>query len=158
AVDAIHYQDRPCHTLPDLWNGLHSTYNATSDCPIAANVLEGSPEFADCSWTAFSSLELKEAIQLCSNNSAPGPDHVTWQHLKYLTALDGCCDVFLFNANACVSLGHWPSLFKESVSVIIPKPGKPHYSTPKMFRPIVLLNTLGKLFEKMIARRLQFDA
>ena len=46
----------------------------------------------------------------------------------------------------------------ESVSVIIPKPGKPAYNIPKAFRPIVLLNTLGKLIEKMVARRLQFDA
>jgi len=44
------------------------------------------------------------------------------------------------------------------VSVIIPKPGKPAYDTPKAFRLIVLLNTLGKLIEKMIARRLQFNA
>jgi len=55
-------------------------------------------------------------------------------------------------------LWHWPRHFKESVSVIIPKPGKPAYDTPKAFRPIVLLNMLGKLIEKMIARQLQFDA
>jgi hypothetical protein len=41
--------------------------------------------------------------------------------------------------------------------VIIPKPNKPSYSTPKAFRPIVLLNTLGKLVEKMISNRFQFD-
>ena len=44
------------------------------------------------------------------------------------------------------------------VSVIIPKLDKPAYNTPKAFRPIVLLNTLGKLIEKMVARQLQFDA
>jgi imidazoleglycerol phosphate dehydratase HisB len=27
-----------------------------------------------------------------------------------------------------------------------------------MFRPIVLLNTIGKLFEKMLAQHMQFDA
>ena len=41
--------------------------------------------------------------------------------------------------------------------MIIPKLGKPAYNTHKAFRPIVLLNTLGKLIEKMVARRLQFD-
>jgi len=30
------------------------------------------------------------------------------------------------------------------------------YDQPKAFRPIVLLNTLGKLIEKVIAERLQF--
>jgi hypothetical protein len=59
--------------------------------------------------------------------------------------------------NACIRAGHWPNHFKESLSVIIPKPGKASYSTPKSFRPIVLLNTLGKLVEKMLACRLQFD-
>jgi hypothetical protein len=61
-------------------------------------------------------------------------------------------------ANACIAVGHWPTYFKESNSVIIPKPGKAHYTMPKMFRPIVLLNTIGKLFEKMLANRLQFKA
>jgi len=36
--------------------------------------------------------------------------------------------------------------------VVIPKLDKPAYNTPKVFRPIVLLNTLGKLIKKMIAR------
>ncbi len=65
--------------------------------------------------------------------------------------------MFLTLANACLRVGHWPRHFKDSVSVVIPKPGKPSYSTPKAFRPIVLLNTLGKLIEKMIANRCQFD-
>jgi len=42
------------------------------------------------------------------------------------------------------------------VSVIIPKLGKLAYDTLKAFRLIVLLNTLGKLIEKMIARQFQF--
>ena len=42
--------------------------------------------------------------------------------------------------------------------MIIPKPEKPAYDTPKEFRFVVLLNTLDKLIEKMIARQLQFDA
>jgi hypothetical protein len=41
--------------------------------------------------------------------------------------------------------------------VIILKQNKPSYSTPKAFRPIVLLNTTGKLIEKMISNRFQFD-
>jgi hypothetical protein len=42
--------------------------------------------------------------------------------------------------------------------VVIPKPGKLLYDTPKLFRPIVLLNTLGKMFKKMLSNRLQFEA
>ena len=39
--------------------------------------------------------------------------------------------------------------------MIIPKPNKTMYDQPKAFRLIVLLNTLGKLIEKIIAERLQ---
>jgi len=38
--------------------------------------------------------------------------------------------------------------------VIMPKLGKPAYDILKAFRPIVILNMLGKLIEKMIVRRL----
>jgi retron-type reverse transcriptase len=88
----------------------------------------------------------------------PGPDRSLFDQVfapvdpeSWVTLL------FMRIANTCLSLGHWPSHFKESLSVIIPKPGKPIYSTPKSFRPIVLLNTLGKLIEKMLSYRLQFD-
>jgi len=40
--------------------------------------------------------------------------------------------------------------------VVIPKPNKNTYNSPKSFRPIVLLNTTGKLIKKVISNRLQF--
>ncbi|CAA7265605.1 unnamed protein product [Cyclocybe aegerita] len=56
-----------------------------------------------------------------------------------------------------VRVGHWPCIFKESLLVIVPKPNKPSYAVPKAFRLIILLITFGKLIEKMIANRIQFD-
>ncbi len=47
-------------------------------------------------------------------------------------------------------------LLKVSTTVVIPKLNKSLYDSPKVFCPIVLLNTLGKLIEKVIAERLQF--
>ena len=46
--------------------------------------------------------------------------------------------------------------FKRSTTVVIPKPNKKSYDLLKSFRPIVLLNTVGKLIEKFIRKRLQF--
>jgi hypothetical protein len=86
----------------------------------------------------------------------PGPDHVTWKHLKFILGEPECKRLILSLANTCLTVGHWPKHFKDLVSVIILKPNKPSYSTPKAFKPIVLLNTLGKLIEKMISNRFQF--
>ena len=40
--------------------------------------------------------------------------------------------------------------------VVIPKPNKQSYNSPKLFRLIVLLNMLDKLIEKVTGKRLQF--
>ena len=53
-------------------------------------------------------------------------------------------------------MGYWPDQFKEATLVIIPKPNKVTYNTPKVFRPIVLFNTMGKIIEKVISHCLQF--
>ena len=43
------------------------------------------------------------------------------------------------------------------LTIIIPKPNKASYNSPKMFQPIVLLNMLEKLIEKVIGERLKFQ-
>ena len=60
-------------------------------------------------------------------------------------------------ANDIVASGIWPDAFKQSMTVIIPKPKKEDYSKAKSYRPIALLECPGKLISKMIAARLQSD-
>jgi hypothetical protein len=74
-----------------------------------------------------------------------------WCHLKCIVHNRYASRLFLWLANACLQSGHWPAEFKASTTVVIPKPGKLLYDTPKSFCPIVLLNTLGKMFEKMLS-------
>ncbi|KAF8703071.1 hypothetical protein AX14_014237 [Amanita brunnescens Koide BX004] len=105
----------------------------------------------------FSEQELRDALGLTGSNSAPGPDRITWEILKMALdvngAIKGLCHLF----NSIRATGTWPSWFKASMCVIIPKPNKPKYNIPKAFRPISLLNTMGKLLTKVIATRMQFD-
>jgi hypothetical protein len=155
--EAIQFNGQPCRELGNLWDALHNTYNSASDREVDLTMLDELPEEAAREWPEFSELKLKQALIACSSRSAPGPDHITWRHLKHVLALPSCTKVVLALANGCIDAGYWPKHFKESTSVIIPKPNKPSYSTPKAFRPIVLLNTLGELVEKMISNRFQFD-
>ena len=155
--EAISFRGVPCNSLESLWDALDKSYNAASNRQVDLSFLDPVLPLPPRQWFSFSELELQEALKACARNSAPGPDHVTWAHLKFWCNSPRVVALFTRIADACITAGHWPSHFKESLSVIIPKPGKPNYSTPKSFRPIVLLNTLGKLVEKMLARRLQFD-
>ena len=67
-----------------------------------------------------------------------------------------CINKLIDIANVCIDLGHWPSHFKISITIIIPKSNKALYNSTKSFCSIILLNTTGKLFEKMIGEWLQF--
>ncbi|CAA7269050.1 unnamed protein product [Cyclocybe aegerita] len=144
--------------MDNLWNALHGMYNSASGREYDASVLDELPDEPVREWADFSEHELLSALKGCSNSSAPGPDHITWVHLKELLKDKHVLALFIVLANACLRVGHWPRIFQESLSVIVPKPHKPSYAVLKAFRPIVLLITFGKLIEKMIANRIQFDA
>ena len=59
---------------------------------------------------------------------------------------------------ASIELGYHPQRWRSAKIVVLRKPGKPDYSLPGAYRPISLLNTLGKLLEAVIARRLSYLA
>ena len=107
-------------------------------------------------WPNFSKEEFRNTIKKCSNSSIPESNCVSWRYLKVVVNNDK----YLFNivniTNTHIDLGHWPSYFKMSTSIIIPKPNKVSYDSPKIFCSIILLNTLGKLIEKAIGERLQY--
>ncbi|CAA7263228.1 unnamed protein product [Cyclocybe aegerita] len=82
--EAICNGDQPCHDMDDLWDALHGTYNSASGREYDTSVLDELPDELVREWADFSEHELLSALKGCSNSSAPGPDHVTWVHLKEL--------------------------------------------------------------------------
>lgn len=54
-------------------------------------------------------------------------------------------------------MGYYPSYLKTSVTIVLRKPtGERDYTQAKLYRPIALLNTIGKIFETIIANRLSY--
>ena len=61
--------------------------------------------------------------------------------------------------NDSLSIGYYPAHFRESVIVILRKlGGNRDYTNPKNYRPISLLNTIGKIMEAIIAARISYMA
>ena len=50
--------------------------------------------------------------------------------------------------------GHHPASLKKANGVILDKPGKPSYNSPTSFRIIVLIQTVTKILERIVASRL----
>ena len=82
---------------------------------------------------------------------ASGPDGIPNVALK--TAVLEFPDMFRTVLQKCLEEGHFPDRWKVQKLVLLPKPGKPP-GDPSSYRPICLLDTLGKLLERIILNRL----
>jgi hypothetical protein len=106
-------------------------------------------------FSPFRESELFDLLRVTSNKSAPGTSGIGWSLLK--KGWGAVKDHLILTYNACLVLGHHPARWKEAKVVAIPKPDKPDYSLPKAHRPISLLETMSKLLEKAVAKRMQYD-
>lgn len=100
--------------------------------------------------------EVENAVRRAAPNKAPGTDRITNAilHKTLDILLPSLCRLF----NACLQVGYCPKHFKDTVTVVLRKPGKDDYSQPKAYRPIALLNTVGKAMDSIIANRLTYLA
>jgi hypothetical protein len=94
-------------------------------------------------------------LMKATNRSAPGQSGHTWMLLKWAWEADS--DRFVNLLGACLRAGHHPRLWKEAVVSVIPKPKRADYTLAKNFRPISLLECLGKLLEKVVAKLIYRD-
>jgi len=58
----------------------------------------------------------------------------------------------------CLKAGYHPKSWRKAIAVALRKPGKADYSNPRAYHLITLLECLGKILEKIVARRLTFLA
>ena len=100
--------------------------------------------------------EVAAALDKTPPRKAPGldqiPNHIlhrakTWI-LHHLTLL----------LEASLRLGYYPEHCRQSNTIVLRKPGKDNYTIAKAYRPIALLNTVGKVMESVVAKRLSYMA
>ena len=152
----IKFNNQPCLEINNLWYVLHSSFNIALHHSTEDDILDEINSISHSSWDLFSEEEFMNALAKCNNSSTSSLDKLLWSHLKHVFKDKVCLNNIIRIANTCLDLGHWLSYFKISTTIVISKPNKSSYDMPKSFRPIVLLNTLGKLIEKVIGDRLQF--
>lgn len=98
--------------------------------------------------------EIRRAIKRASIGKAPGLDGIPNEILHTLIEPLGpiLCNIF----NASINLKYCPKHFRGSITVALKKPRKGDYTLPSSYRPIALLNTIGKIMESVLAERLSY--
>ena len=87
----------------------------------------------------------------CLKDKCPGPSKLRKKH--FLNLPDNILHNITHIFNCCLAVGYYPKQFKHAHIIFIHKPGTQKHD-PLNYRPISLLNTLGKIFGKILNRKL----
>ena len=102
--------------------------------------------------------EIQDAIFKNGSNTAPGHSQITYRVLKWAwtspTGQKHLTDLM----QKCLRNGYHPKSWRKAIAIALRKPNKPDYSNPRAYRLITLLECLGKVLERIVARRLTFLA
>ena len=93
--------------------------------------------------------QIEEQIRRLSPYKAPGQDEI--QNIVLQKCLDLILDYLLHIFRAILNLGTYYDPWRESITIILRKPGKPSYETAKAYRPIALLSTVAKVLTAIVA-------
>ena len=98
--------------------------------------------------------EILETIRSTSPLKAPGPDGLPNRVLQVTAGI--IVDYLEMIFNQSLRIGYCPAYFRSSITVVLRKPDKDDYTIPKAYRLIALLNTIGKIIDAILARRLSY--
>lgn len=151
----IHFEsdEKKCNVLADFYensfkpNDIVDNETATE----VANFFTQTFMTVELPFRPTSPSEIKDIINKLPLRKTPGSDLIPNVVLKNLTkiALTRLTSVL----NACLALGHFPSSWKHAEVIVIHKPGK-QANSPASYRPISLLSSISKVFEKIIQKRM----
>ncbi len=104
-------------------------------------------------WPEINKDEIRDTIFSSSTKSIIRPDGISYLILQKAFNIIESRFVILYSK--LIQYGYHPICWREATRVILKKPNR-DASSPKSYRVISLLNCLGKISEKIIARRLAY--
>jgi ribonuclease HI len=107
-------------------------------------------------WPVLDKTELLNACSTKIKGKTPGPDLITQEII--VQAYKAIPSIFYIVYSLLLNTGYHPKIWKQATGFILKKSNKPDYSLPKAYRVISLLNCLGKVSERIFARRLSYLA
>lgn len=96
----------------------------------------------------ITSNTLKDMTKVRNPKKTPGIDNISNYSLQRLSSLFFVKLALLFNH--AYNVGYFPKVWRHAIVCPIPKPGKPDH-LPTSYRPISLLTSISKLYERFIA-------
>lgn len=102
----------------------------------------------------FTRQRIRQAATTLKPHKAPGPDGIP--NIILIKTMDILLEHLFFIYKAVFELNVYHDRWLTSSTLVLRKPGKPAYDVPIAYRPIGLLDTLGKLLSTLVASDLTF--
>lgn len=99
----------------------------------------------------FEEDELNDAAKKMSVGKSPGPDGIPTEFIQYICRKHP--NTILGVLNNCLQTKTFPNIWKIARLVLLRKGDKP-LDSPSSYRPICLIDNMGKLFERLLLDRL----
>ncbi|GBP20110.1 RNA-directed DNA polymerase from mobile element jockey [Eumeta japonica] len=146
-------RERILEVRNDNWSALmeeiapiHKAYWQVAKA-LKSNSYELVPALRNPDNITFEDREKAECLANSIERKALGLNGISNKAIKYFFSSILAMLVVIFNA--CLKNCHFPEVEKDAVLIGIPKPGKPR-DLPASSRPISLLSSLGKLYERIL--------
>lgn len=104
----------------------------------------------------FTRTRIRDAISKLHPYKAPGPDSIP--NAVLMKCADTIIDHLFYIFRAVFDHDVYPARWLHSITLVLRKPGKPAYDVAKAYRPIGLLDTVGKLLSTLVANDLSYLA
>ena len=104
----------------------------------------------------FTMEEVGQVIEGLKKKKAPGINGITNEIAKL--TFKAIPKTITLMYNQCLKTGRFPANWKIAKVILITKPGKEGSGDPSKYRPISLLNTEGKILEKLLIQRIMHHA
>ena len=140
------------HAHADIAQILSNRFFVETPPEVPGRLEDDPPIIPTRELPTFSANLIGELLANTSNLSSPGASGQTWRLIKWAWA--SAPQTLTDLITGCVRAGHHPLLWREAVVCAVPKPHRADYSLAKNFRPVSLLECMGKLVEKLMAKLL----
>jgi hypothetical protein len=107
-----------------------------------------------CIYNPISKAQICRHLAKLKPYKAPGSDGIP--NIVLMKCANTITNRLYLIYTAITEKGFYHTPWKISTMVVLRKPGKPRYDTPKAYRPIALLNTMGKVLTAIVAEILVF--
>ena len=146
--------ERTCSNNKDKSTALATTSFPKKPQQNTATLEEANNVPQICDIDPITREQIRKHIARLKPFKAPGPDGIP--NVVLIKCSDLLVNRLWLIFTAIVNKEWYYTPWKAFTTIVLHKPGKPRYDTPKAYRPIALLNTISKVLTSIIAEQLTF--